>query len=189
MSKCIRVRVAGVGTITLAAPTAVAERLGADEVLEATRVTARRGGIDVLADGLTLTYTPSSAGGLAWGSFFDQLTAQMLGNGAASMQLSLGGVLIDGVQRLWHVERLKARVARGRGRPRRLDAWDEDREELYARILERRQQHGESLRDAIWSAATLDRKRFGRAFGGTRDSAKALRAAERYCERHAKDGD
>ena len=189
MSKRIRVRVPAVGVLTLTAPTAVAERLGADEVLEATSVTARRTGIDTLVGDLTLTYTPSPAGDLVWGSFFDQLTTQMLGDGAASMQLSLGGVLIGGVQRLWHVERLKARAVRGRGRPRRLEAWNDDREELYARILERRQQHGESLRDAIWSAATLDPKRFGRAFGGTRDSAEALRAAERYCERHAKDGD
>jgi hypothetical protein len=68
----------------------------------------------------------------------------------------------------------------------RMQRWHAVREELFARILERQQRHGESLRDAIWSTARLEPERFRRAFGG-RATAKRIEAAASYFKRRSSD--
>ncbi len=180
MSTRVQVRVPGIGIVSLIAPDTIVDRLRAGGELEVKRVTAHRGGIDIQFSDRLLTHRPNPAGGMRWSDFFEQLRGELLGGRAPSVQLSLSGALLDGVSRRWNAERLKAHAARRPGRPKRSDSWNDDREEIYALILRRRQNHGDTLREAIEVANTLDSKRFRRAF-------KSIDAATIYCKRHAKD--
>jgi hypothetical protein len=76
--------------------------------------------------------------------------------------------------------KLDAAAPRRRGQPKRTERWDEDREELFALILQRlNSDRGEKLVHAIESAAKLEPKRFKRAFKGRTQKAK-LELARQY---------
>jgi hypothetical protein len=174
------------------APDAILEQIGAASGGEivAQRLTASRLGIEIHLQGKVITYVPVAPKPCAWSwcDFFDRVAKEACGGLTHSYALSFSGVLAANIMFRGDKEYRQAIAehAGGRGRPRRLNRWDAVREELYARIIERQQQHSETLREAIWSTAMIEPERFQRAFGG-KPTAKRIEAAATYFKRHDSD--
>lgn len=192
MSGHVRLQIVGVGQVSFYAPDATREQIGihGDEPVQAEKISATRRGIEMhlpagVAVHVPAAPTPTSR---SWSDYFDSIAREAFGGRSPSFALSWSGGLGVAVAQRWSTEcrREAANVRRGRGRPPRTQRWDAAREEIYARILQRRAFWGESLRAAIDSAAKLDPKAFRRAFGGPLTK-KRIEAAASYFKRHKGD--
>lgn len=183
-----KIEVPGFGTLSLTGPQMVHKRVAAaiGGALEAQRITASLEGLEIQAPGWTFLYRPipPDPAAASWHEMFGAVTRDLFGGELPPFNVRLGGLLIAPLADRWAAEKAKARPHPGR--PRRTRRWNAPREEFYARILQRRQEHGESLRDAIDSTAKLDPAHFRKAFGG-RATPKRIEAAAQYFKRHARD--
>ena len=188
MSGRLIFRVEGVGTVSWNAPDATLEQLGAsaDIPLEAQRFTASRYGLEIHLPGRIATWVPAPAvqQGRQWSDFFDTIVGAAIFRPHPAMSVAFSGGLAIAIADMWGIDYASADA--GPGRPRRVRRWDRDREEFYALVLQQRQKPGESLRDAIWTAATLQPAIFRRAFGGKLTN-KRIEAAVQYVKRHNRD--
>jgi hypothetical protein len=178
----------GIAEASFNAPDAAFEQIAVDGVVDVERMTATREGLEMQLPGRVVTYQPISPSPSVWQwrEYFDRVVYEALGHQPAPFEISFSGALAVPIMLRGDAEYRRALIDSTRGRPRRLQRWDPIREELYARILQRQQQHGESLRDAVWSTATLEPDRFRRAFGG-RPTKRRIEAAVSYFKRHASD--
>lgn len=178
------------GSLTWNGPEVFLDRLNVADgaTIEARDIGASTLGIDMYLPTGQFTYRPHAASesGTSWQDYYGALAREMLGEGALALSLRglLAALAVNGYQAIY--QRELAGAKRSRGRPKRVRRYDEAREELFARILEGRQQYGLSLRDSIRDAAKLEPDRFRREFGDP-VTEQAIEAAAKYFKRHSKE--
>jgi hypothetical protein len=173
------------------APDATLEQVGATAgvPIVARCVTASRAGVEIRLEKSILTWIPTrvSRESTSWPDFFDRLIRGAIPNSGLE-KVTLSGLLAVVVTDAWGVVYgTELAETTAPGRPSRSRRWDADREEFYALVLQQRRKPGESLRDAIDSAAKLRPEIFRRAFGG-KLTRKRIEAAAQYVKRHSRDG-
>ena len=188
MSTPTKIRVPGFGTLTLTGPQMVGMRVrrAIGETLEAESVTASVDGLEIRAQDFTFIYRPIPPVPEVppWRVVFSAITRELFWGQSTPINVRLSGCFLPALAERWAAE--KAKVRARRGQPRRTARWNDTLEQFYALVLQRRQEHGESLRDAIDSTAKLEPACFRKAFGG-RPTPKRIEAAAQYCKRHARD--
>jgi len=183
-----KIRVPGFGTVTLSGPQMVGTRVrqAIGESLEAESVTASIDGLEIRAQDFAFVYQPlpASPASPPWRVVFSAVVRELFWGQSPPFNVRLSGCFLPPLAARWGAE--KAKVPRRRGQPRRTARWNDTLEQFYALVLQRRQEHGESLRDAIDSTAKLEPACFRKAFGG-KPTGKRIEAAAQYCKRHARD--
>ncbi len=161
--------------VTMSLPGGAREQLdvepGQDVQCAAIRITREGIHIDFpVPPTKSLQWVPMSLDGNSWAAMYDRCSA-------------------DGIDPLTEWQRLtdeRLSAPRSRGRPRRSERLDKHKSEFLSWILQRQAQHGESLVDAINSAARLHPRVFRKAFPKGRAPQKR-EAAKAYYKRRRRD--
>jgi hypothetical protein len=187
MSKRVTLRFEGLGSISFVAHDAMLVVLGTVQsaTVEAKNLAISRRGIEFTLSGIrnfqSLHYAPAGIRDLKWAAFFDAFGLPATARFAdRDVPVGYVGAVAEVLCATWtHSYQAAARAPKSRGRPKRNQDWNQDREELFALMLQRQREHGESVIDSIDPASKVDSRRFRGAFKGRTMKAK-LDSARQY---------